>query len=1199
MATGYTRNDTTNNIANGNVINAADLDGEFDAIQAAYDVTTGHDHDGTVGGGAPIKALGPAQDIVITTSVIRPKTDNTVDLGTSTLEFKDLFLDGTAKVDTLTVDESATIAANLTVDTTTLVVDATNNRVGVGTASPSTTLHISSATPIITLTDTDNPHSATINTNSATGSLSISADTGNAVADSAIILNIDNTEKVRVLADGSVGIGTATPSATLDVVGGAEINGDLTVTGNTTLGNAATDTVTITADVASNLIPSADNTYDLGASGSEWKDLYIDGTANIDALVADAATVITSTGGVLTLQRDDTAITSGETLGEIDFQAPNVSGGGDAIVVAATIKAVAGDTFDAAVNKTSLLFQTASSGAVATRMEIDGNGNVAVDTDTLFVDAVNDRVGINNASPSVALDVTGAATISGILTASSDVSIADKIIHTGDTNTAIRFPAADTVTIETAGTERMRVSSAGTVLVATTSEPSTSSAELFVNGDIAYEGRLLPNSASSNGTAASPTVMVGFDYDTGLFLPATNSIGFSAGGTERMRINASGNVGIGTTSPASIVGGTDTSPVLSIGGTDSALVVGDKSGSLSFITNDTSYTATYADGVTSEIASVSESGTGAAYGLALYTGTITDSNRAERLRISATGNVGIGTSAPKDTLDVVDGISVTDSNTALTTNTVLNGVDFYTSDPSFLSNTVNRAARIVPISDDVVGQSFALGFYTASVDVDATERMRIGSTGNVGIGTSSPERLLTVAGTTGDASGIIRLQSNNVNVADGLIGSVEYFNTDTSTDGPQIAAAINAYTVTTQGAGGYLTFATATGATGVEGASPIERLRITSTGNVGIGTTSPDFQLHVDNSAGNATIGIIAADASNSILYMGDQTDNNVAYIQYNHASNFMNFRTNDLDRMRITSAGDVGIGTGSTVSATLHVNSGAANLVGLFESTDAGATLTLIDDATTGGSVAEHGLNTVGDELEVRAVETLAFETAAEERARITSGGNLLVAKSANGASTVGIEANASGLFRATRSGGECIEINRLASDGDLVIFRQAGNTEGTISVSGTTVSYNGGHLSRWAQFPDNSRPELLKGTVMSNLDQMSNWDGEDNEQLNCVQVSTVEGDANVAGVFVAWDSADDGYNDILLAMTGDMVIRIAGGTTVQRGDLLMSAGDGTAKPQGDDIVRSKTIAKVTSTHVSHTYADGSYAVPCVLMAC
>ena len=74
---------------------------------------------------------------------------------------------------------------------------------------------------------------------------------------------------------------------------------------------------------------------------------------------------------------------------------------------------------------------------------------------------------------------------------------------------------------------------------------------------------------------------------------------------------------------------------------------------------------------------------------------------------------------------------------------------------------------------------------------------------------------------------------------------------------------------------------------------------------------------------------------------------------------------------------------------------------------------------------------------------------------------------------------------------------------------------------------------------------------------------------------------------------------NDMNVAMTGDMVIRIAQGTTVARGDLLMSAGDGTAKPQGDDIVRSKTIAKVTSTNVSHTYDDNSYLVPCVLMAC
>ena len=196
-------------------------------------------------------------------------------------------------------------------------------------------------------------------------------------------------------------------------------------------------------------------------------------------------------------------------------------------------------------------------------------------------------------------------------------------------------------------------------------------------------------------------------------------------------------------------------------------------------------------------------------------------------------------------------------------------------------------------------------------------------------------------------------------------------------------------------------------------------------------------------------------------------------------------------------------------------------------------------------------------------------------------------------------------GFFVAANYNDICGILNRQGNDGSVLLIRQAGTSEGSISVSGTTVSYNGGHLSRWSQLADNTRDEsIVKGTVMSNLDQMAEWttDGvtEENEQLNCMKVSDVEGDANVAGVFVNWDNDDDIYtNDMNIAMTGDMVIRIAQGTTVQRGDLLMSAGDGTAKPQGDDIVRSKTIAKVTSTTVSSTYDDGSYLVPCVLMAC
>jgi len=64
MGTGYTRNDTANNIADGNVINASDLDGEFDAIQSAFNATTGHSHDGTTGEGPQIATGGLADDAV-------------------------------------------------------------------------------------------------------------------------------------------------------------------------------------------------------------------------------------------------------------------------------------------------------------------------------------------------------------------------------------------------------------------------------------------------------------------------------------------------------------------------------------------------------------------------------------------------------------------------------------------------------------------------------------------------------------------------------------------------------------------------------------------------------------------------------------------------------------------------------------------------------------------------------------------------------------------------------------------------------------------------------------------------------------------------------------------------------------------------------------------------------------------------------
>ena len=325
-------------------------------------------------------------------------------------------------------------------------------------------------------------------------------------------------------------------------------------------------------------------------------------------------------------------------------------------------------------------------------------------------------------------------------------------------------------------------------------------------------------------------------------------------------------------------------------------------------------------------------------------------------------------------------------------------------------------------------------------------------------------------------------------------------------------------------------------------------------------------------------------------------------------------FSSGGSERIRIDSSGRVGIGTSSNSSGVQFQTSGSARVEGTFFGADGSSSAPSIRFFNAASGIYHPGSDHLG------------FVASGSETFRIDASGNLLVGKTATGAEIVGCVLSTSGFATITRDGANPVFINRETNDGGLVELRQDNTTEGSITVSGGTVSFNGGHLSRWSRLIDASRPDtLVKGTVMSNLDEMIVWshdevlwtendelpDGvsvgdvrtaeytEDNEQLNHTKISDTEADINVAGVFVAWDDDDDDFEDFYLAMTGDMVIRIAQGTTVARGDLLMSAGDGTAKPQGDDIVRSRTIAKVISTTVSHTYDDGSYLVPCVLMAC
>jgi len=204
---GYTRNDTSNNIADGNVINASDLDGEFDSIQTAFNETSGHTHDGTVGEGAPISVVGPAQDINVTITEVAPKTTNTMSLGTAALQFKDLYIDGTANIDSLVADTADINAGTI------------DNAV-IGGATPE-------AATFTTLTATD----------------AVSLDDAVTINDSAadVDFRVEGVGKPNALfvqgSDGNVGVNTNSPTTTLDVNGTVKAS-VLNVAGSSSLDGA-------------------------------------------------------------------------------------------------------------------------------------------------------------------------------------------------------------------------------------------------------------------------------------------------------------------------------------------------------------------------------------------------------------------------------------------------------------------------------------------------------------------------------------------------------------------------------------------------------------------------------------------------------------------------------------------------------------------------------------------------------------------------------------------------------------------------------------------------------------------------------------------------------------------------------------------------------------------------------------------------
>ena len=224
---GYTRQDTANNIANGNVIDADDFDAEYNAVENAFNASTGHKHDGTAGEGAPITKVGPSQDLIVSGSNVLPKTTNTLDLGSTGAKFKDSFFDGTVTTDDLAVTGGSVLTGNATVGGTLGVTGAT------------------------TLSST----AAITGNTTVGGTLGV---TGASTLDSAAVTN------------------NATVGGTLGVTGNSTIGGTLGVTGQIT-GNI-TGAVTGNASTATALQTARSITIDgdVDASATDF-----DGTGNI------------------------------------------------------------------------------------------------------------------------------------------------------------------------------------------------------------------------------------------------------------------------------------------------------------------------------------------------------------------------------------------------------------------------------------------------------------------------------------------------------------------------------------------------------------------------------------------------------------------------------------------------------------------------------------------------------------------------------------------------------------------------------------------------------------------------------------------------------------------------------------------------------------------------------------------------------